>query len=646
MDSAEKRKSDRARSLSTATRAIAGDKEMELLLRPAPPSANAAASNEAPALEGKKLRLPVSDPTPLTPADISLLRGHADAAALRLAHHDPTLHARNAPAGQQARRFFDLLEQARFESLGANRMPGVARNLADVLEQRWQQEVAEPQPEDADAGQTALVCQVAALLARERLCGAKIPPSATQSLSQWRAWIEDKAAPTLARLPDAMDSQETFAACIQKLLADLGWGEEGGIDRQEEESEQPDSSEDKPSEDVSEQESPDEASAQDTAADNPSTEDMETADALEMEMGETDSPDAAMETDEPGRNLPPEMSEEQDAAAYQVFTRAYDEIAAADTLCDAEEMRILRAQLDRQLEALQGNIARLAHRLQRRLLALQQRDWEFERDEGILDSARLARVICDPSAPLSFKVEREIRFRDTLVSLLLDNSGSMRGRPINTAAICADILARTLERCGVGVEILGFTTRAWKGGKAREAWIKAGKPEHPGRLNELRHIIYKPADIPWRRARRSLGLMLREGLLKENIDGEAVAWAHHRLLARPEQRRILMVISDGAPVDDSTLSVNSGNYLESHLREVIARIEERSPVQLVAIGIGHDVTRLYRRAVTLNDASQLGGALMEKLAELFDDEEHPPRPAFKRHAHRIHASRQTPQGAR
>ena len=292
---------------------------------------------------------------------------------------------------------------------------------------------------------------------------------------------------------------------------------------------------------------------------------------------------------------------------------------SASDLCDDEELTRLRAYLDKQLSNLQGVVARLANRLQRRLMAQQNRSWDFDLEEGILDTAKLMRVVIDPMHPLSFKMEKDTNFRDTVVTLLIDNSGSMRGRPITVAATCADILARTLERCGVKTEILGFTTRAWKGGQAREKWLAAGKTANPGRLNDLRHIIYKAADDPWRRSRRALGLMMREGLLKENIDGEALIWAHNRLLGRPEQRRILMVISDGAPVDDSTLSVNSGNYLERHLRQVIADIEGKSPVELIAIGIGHDVTRYYKRAVTIVDAEELGGAMTEKLAELFED---------------------------
>ncbi len=317
--------------------------------------------------------------------------------------------------------------------------------------------------------------------------------------------------------------------------------------------------------------------------------------------------------DNPFTNLPKEID-------YKVFTTAFDETVGAEELCEEEELDRLRAFLDKQLANLSGVVGRLANRLQRRLMAQQNRSWDFDLEEGYLDPARLVRVVIDPMQPLSFKQERDTKFRDTVVTLVLDNSGSMRGRPITVAATCADILARTLERCGVSVEILGFTTRAWKGGQAREKWLKDGKPPNPGRLNDLRHIIYKSADHPWRRARRNLGLMMREGLLKENIDGEALLWAHNRLIARPEQRKILMMISDGAPVDDSTLSVNPGNYLERHLRAVIELIETRSPVELLAIGIGHDVTRYYRRAVTIVDAEELAGAMTEQLASLFGEE--------------------------
>ena len=336
--------------------------------------------------------------------------------------------------------------------------------------------------------------------------------------------------------------------------------------------------------------------------------DMEEADEQELPDGEAP------------KEPPPAPPHSDADPGYKVFSTAHDEEIAAEDLAEAQELERLRAYLDQQLEPLKGAVSRLANKLQRRLQAQQNRSWEFDREEGILDAGRLARVVANPTTPLSFKVEKDTEFRDTVVTLLLDNSGSMRGRPISIAAICADVLARTLERCGVKVEILGFTTNAWKGGKAREEWLAQGRPGQPGRLNGLRHIVYKSADAPWRRVRDNLGLMMKEGLLKENIDGEALEWAHRRMLARSEARKILMVISDGAPVDDSTLSVNPANYLEKHLRDVIAMVERRRGVELLAIGIGHDVTRYYQRAVTITDAEQLAGAITEQLAGLFDSD--------------------------
>ena len=360
------------------------------------------------------------------------------------------------------------------------------------------------------------------------------------------------------------------------------------------------------------------AEQSDEAADETETRevDMDTDQVSEAEMGDdADEGRTPWRPNTPLSDLPPDFD-------YKAYSTKYDETISADELCDPEELTRLRGYLDQQLVHLQGAVTKLANRLQRRLMAQQNRSWDFDQEEGMLDAARLGRIITNPMHALSYKVERDTKFRDTVVTLLIDNSGSMRGRPISIAAICADIMARTLERCAVKTEILGFTTRAWKGGQARESWLAAGRPAKPGRLNDLRHIVYKAADAPWRRARKNLGLMMREGLLKENIDGEALLWAHARLLSRPEDRRILLVISDGAPVDDSTLSVNSGNYLERHLRQVIKWIESRSPVELVAIGIGHDVTRYYARAVTIMDAEQLGGTIIEQLAGLFEEDGH------------------------
>jgi cobaltochelatase CobT len=453
-----------------------------------------------------------------------------------------------------------------------------------------------------------------------------IPPSGHAIVDLWREEVERRAGTSLAELLTRFESQEDFSRAARMLLRDLNLVAEGEMeDLESEDNDEADESE--PERGRSDEQTPEQGEGENEDAEAPEdqtpgqSEETGEVEGSETDLSETDE-EAAAEAGEDAPNTPPAPGREErtNQFSYKIFTTKFDEIVKASELCPPEELDQLRALLDKQLESLAGAVARLANKLQRRLMAQQSRSWAFDLEEGLLDTARLTRVVTDPMQPLSFKVENDTEFRDTVVTLLLDNSGSMRGRPITIAAICGDILARTLERCGVKVEILGFTTRAWKGGKSREAWLEAGRPATPGRVNDIRHIIYKAADEPWRHARRNLGLMMREGLLKENIDGEALQWAQKRLLARPENRRILMVISDGAPVDDSTQSVNAGNYLEAHLRQVIEEIETRSPIQLVAVGIGHDVTRYYRRAVTLLDAEELAGALTDELAALFDEE--------------------------
>jgi cobaltochelatase CobT len=574
---------------------------------------------ERPGLAGRKVRLP-EPPRKLTASDAAIVRGHADAIALKLACHDPVMHRKLIPGGQQARAVFEAVEQARVEAIGARRMAGVAKNLSAMLDDRFHRGKFDEVSDRADAPLEEAV----ALIVRERLTGQVAPPSARKIVELWRPLIEDRAGRDLDRLERLIDNQSRFGDAIHDLLDALDMGDDRSSEADQEEGEEGERDPNK--EESGEQGEGGEAEQLEAQVDDAeaSTEDTlesiaEAAEALtgeaaaESEMDDGEAPAEARRPRRYGANEPR-------GPDYQPFVTKYDETIGAEELCEPEELDRLRGYLDKQLSHLQGVVARLANRLQRRLMAKQSRAWEFDQEEGLLDPARLSRVIVDPLHPLSFKREKDTTFRDTVVTLLLDNSGSMRGRPITVAATCADILARTLERCGVKVEILGFTTRAWKGGQSREAWLAAGKPPNPGRLNDLRHIIYKAADAPWRRARKNLGLMMREGLLKENIDGEALDWAHRRLLARAEQRRILMMISDGAPVDDSTLSVNPGNYLEKHLRWVIEDIETRSPIELIAIGIGHDVTRYYRRAVTIVDAEELGGAMTEKLAELFDEE--------------------------
>jgi len=552
--------------------------------------------------------------------EAAILRGHADSMALRLACHNKDVHRRLTPPAPAARAVFDAVEQARVEAIGSRRMLGVAGNLGAMLDDRFQR----ARYADIAVRAEAPLEDALAMIVRERLTGLKPPRNAQKIVDLWRPWVEERAAADLDKLGREIEDQRVFAFAVHKLLTALEMIDESSLDTNLEEEEG-----DAGEPDGAEKNQPEEG-AEDLRGDASRS---ETAEASSDPMDESEIVAAAAPTGEregdaerspsgeagdPSRP-PPSSRAELRCPDYMAFTKKYDEVVAAQDLCDAEELERLRSYLDKQLNNHSSIVARLANRLQRRLMAQQSRSWEFDLDEGILDPARLPRIIVDPRQPLSFKREKDTEFRDTVVTLLIDNSGSMRGRPITVAATCADILARTLERCGVKIEILGFTTRAWKGGQSREAWLQENKPASPGRLNDLRHIIYKSADAPWRRSRKHLGLMMREGLLKENIDGEALDWAHKRLLARTEQRRILMMISDGAPVDDSTLSVNPGNYLEKHLRRVIEEIETRSPIELIAIGIGHDVTRYYRRAVTIVDAEELGGAMTEKLAELFDE---------------------------
>ncbi|MSO89435.1 MAG: cobaltochelatase subunit CobT [Rhodospirillaceae bacterium] len=566
-------------------------------------------------LRGAEARLSLP-PRDLPPREVAVVRGEADAIALKLRHHDEAVHRRRRPAGPMARSVFDAIEQVRCEALGARHMAGVAANLAAVLEEtcraRRLDAVGERDP--------AALVDAVSLYARESLTGQQSPASGRRFVEVWRPWLEAHCGQDFTVLRDRLTDQDSFAAAARKLIQHLKLAENEPAPEPEPEAA---AAEDEKAE-SGKGDSEDDSAAEAAGAGPGERQDASGEDAIEgiEEEGESDGIPGIAEDmgDRPGRRMrqPFAPRGNGDAEPYRAFTREFDEEIGAEELCDADEMARLRLHLDQQLLHLGDVIGKLANRLQRRLMARQLRSWEFDLEEGLLDSARLARVVASPVHPLSYKREKETAFLDTAVSLLIDNSGSMRGRPITVAALSADILARTLERCGVKVEILGFTTRAWKGGQTRERWLAQGKPPSPGRLNDLRHIVYKSADTPWRRARKNLGLMLREGLLKENIDGEALLWAYARLAARPERRRILMVISDGAPVDDSTLSVNSGNYLERHLRQVIDWIEsDLSPVQLLAIGIGHDVTRYYRRAVTIVDAEQLGGTMMEKLTELF-----------------------------
>jgi cobaltochelatase CobT len=612
------------RALGLAVRAIAGNDEVQVSY-----------SAGQPGLDGKSVHLPEPSRAP-TPREIAVIRGWADSLALTAAVHDSKLHRLLAPQAGAARGVFEAVERARVESLGSNRMPGMAGNLQAKIEDQYGhgrfaavKDRTEAPLEDA-----------LALMVRERLTGRGPPKTAKAVVEVWRPWIEERAGKTLAKMERLAEDQEAFGRLLREVLRQLKLTE----DLEPSEPEEGDSENEENPEGGNQPSEMSEGGADGHAqpgeehmTDGEVGEAQDAGEAADADLFDADiEGEHTVEAREPWR---PNRSvlDNPEFFGYRVFTRAHDEEVAAEDLSTPEEFERLRTFLDKELRGLAGAVARLANRLQRRLLAQQTRAWAFDLEEGALDAARLTRVIVDPMHPLSFKQERDTEFRDTVVTLLLDNSGSMRGRPIMVAACCADILARTLERCGVKVEILGFTTRSWKGGQSREQWLATGKPVNPGRLNDLRHIIYKAADAPWRRTKRNLALMMREGLLKENIDGEALAWAHNRLLLRPEQRRILVMISDGAPVDDSTLSVNSGSYLENHLREVIEEIESRSPVELIAIGIGHDVTRYYRRAVTITDPSELAGALTNKLVELFEEQgrviRRAPRPRDRRELH-------------
>jgi cobaltochelatase CobT len=592
------------RATAGVLRAIAGTDEVQVAFQPGPSG-----------LAGKRARLPL--PTrALPPQEMARLRGAADSLALRLRHHDDAVHNARMPSRREAKDAYDALEQARVEVVGAKHMDGVAGNLRARLA-----EECEAEGYDRMTRKDQLpIATALALLVREKMSGEAPPAAAQKVLSLWRDTLGEAADAAIDEMAAAREDQTSFTRAARKLLAAMDLAEAEVDSQPEDHDEGQDGDQSGQQDNSQEGEGQSESDTESMLGAQPEEMEGEASDDQTGDEAEEDAA-AAEGDDKPGGPQPrrdrPLADNEN---VYRAFSRQYDEEVAAEDLCDPEELARLRQQLDQQLQHLQGVVSKLANRLQRRLLAQQTRAWDFDLDEGILDAGRLARVIVNPLLALSYKRERDTDFRDTVVTLLIDNSGSMRGRPITVAAMCGDILSRTLERCAVKVEVLGFTTRAWKGGQARERWVADGKPRNPGRLNDLRHIVYKAADAPWRRSRKNLGLMLREGLLKENIDGEALQWAYKRLVGRPEHRRILMVISDGAPVDDSTLSVNPGNYLEKHLREVIREIENRNLVELIAIGIGHDVTRYYRRAVTIVDAEELGGTMMSKLTELFDED--------------------------
>ena len=598
------------KALAEATKVMADDAELSVTYSVDPPGATR-----------DSIRLPQVSRR-LTAQEVRLARGTADALALRHKFHDASTFDRYVPQGQMARDIYDAMETARCEAVGALAMPGTHTNIDAKIEN----EALRQGFGDIREASQAPLATAAGYLVRHLATGRDLPPDAANVMNLWRDFIEGQTGGSLGTIEDILADQAEFAKFTRKIIRDLGYGDQLGEDpdfEDEDAEDQADADEDQDDQPDSTGED-DDSEEQDDANPEQSQDKQQDASTAQVSMDDMADSDMGEEMELPEGEAPLEPPAPQPVSdadpQYMVYRTEFDEEIRAEDLAEPQELERLRAYLDQQLEPLKGAVSRLANKLQRRLQAQQNRSWEFDLEEGTLDAGRLARVIANPTTPLSFKVEKDTEFRDTCVTLLLDNSGSMRGRPISIAAICADVLARTLERCSVKVEILGFTTRAWKGGQSREEWLAEGRPQGPGRLNDLRHIIYKSADAPWRRARPNLGLMMKEGLLKENIDGEALEWAHRRMTVRHESRKILMVISDGAPVDDSTLSVNPANYLEKHLRDVIAMVEKRRQVELLAIGIGHDVTRYYDRAVTITDVEQLAGAMTEQLAALFESD--------------------------
>ena len=596
------------KALAEATKVMADDPELSVTY-----------SVDPSGVSGDTMRLPQVSRR-MSRDEVLVARGTADALALHRKYHNNATHSKYCPQGSIAQELYEAMEVARCEAMGARDMPGTAGNIDAKIGAEATQKGFDQITDRADAP----LATATGYLIRHLATGRDLPAGAQNVMELWRDFIEGQASEQLNNLNDILSDQADFARFARQIISDLGYGDQLGDDPDEMDDEAQDDAEQTEEDDQDPDSTGQDESSEDEADANPEQSQDEQQDPTAAQISLDDSADDEIDDDadmpegdapqEPPAPLPVSEADPD----YKVYAQNFDEEIKAEDLAEPVELERLRAYLDQQLEPLKGAVARLANKLQRRLQAQQNRSWLFDLDEGILDAGRLARVVSTPTTPLSFKMEKDTEFRDTVVTLLLDNSGSMRGRPISIAAICADVLARTLERCNVKVEILGFTTRAWKGGQSREHWLNEGRPQQPGRLNDLRHIIYKGADAPWRRVRSNLGLMMKEGLLKENIDGEALEWAHRRMANRPEARKILMVISDGAPVDDSTLSVNAANYLEKHLRDVIAMVERRKAVELLAIGIGHDVTRYYERAVTITDVEQLAGAMTEQLAALFD----------------------------
>ncbi|MDA9137552.1 cobalamin biosynthesis protein CobT [Pelagibacterales bacterium] len=589
------------RALSSTVKAIAEDKEIEVVF-----------GGNSPSSEDKIILPEINNIFDLD--NLSSIRGTADNEALIHKYRNNNTYSEFLPNKEKNKKIYESLENSRIQILGSKYMRGVKSNLLSLYEKDCQEKNYSNVTSQSDLD----IENALEIYLKKRNDPSLVPKSASHALSYWSIWLDSKIGDSIDGLLKNINDQEQFAQLANKLILDLKLYDTNENKDESEDDNKGQQTEELDNPDVDETES--QSSMSDDDMEN--TEEEVQSEESEMPVDENNEEMQDLE-DDGSENVKPQYKENKSIetilSEYMVYSNQFDEVITAQDLCEDEELNRLRKYLDQQLKSFQTIISRLANRLQRKLLAKQNRSWEFNIEEGLLDTSRLTRVITDPFYSLSFKKEKDTDFKDTVVSLLIDNSGSMRGRPITVAAMSADILARTLEKCGVKVEILGFTTKAWKGGKSRESWMQNNKPPSPGRLNDLRHIIYKAADEPWRRSKKNLGLMMREGLLKENIDGEALLWAHKRLQNRYEARKILMVISDGAPVDDSTLSVNSGNYLEKHLRGAINWIENKSDVQLLAVGIGHDVTRYYKKAVTIVDAEQLADVMTEQLVDLFEE---------------------------
>jgi len=528
-------------------------------------------------------------------------RAIADSEALRIRYNDDSISKKNEPRGKVSKSLYKIAEKIRYEKIGSDEYLGIQKNLNNFYKKRILHSEVHSQNFIADAFEAYL---------RKNMMNLVIDESKKQDFKRWDDLFDKKILNKLKDLHTSINNQQAYTQLVNSIIEELEINDQKSEPENIENENSDENNPDNQNQQQSMEDENQQLKNQEFEMDNI---------VPEIEFDPSMSDQEAMLEESDDENLPEGIRpplKDGDPKKYSIFTNQFDKIIDAKDLISEEEIRKLRGNLDMQLSNLQNFISRLANKLQRKLLAKQNRSWNFDLEEGILDASKLPRVIMDPFNSLSYKKEKDIEFKDTVVTLLIDNSGSMRGRPISIAAICADILSRTLERCSVKVEILGFTTLNWKGGKSRELWMK-NKKNNPGRLNDLCHIIYKSADTPWRRAKNNLGLMLKEGILKENIDGEAILWAFHRLKKRKEERKIIMVISDGAPVDDSTLSVNSGNYLEQHLKKVVGWVEDNKDVEINAIGIGHDVSNYYKQAIKIADVQELGDAMVDRLVELF-----------------------------